>query len=214
MPLIPDDDRPVPRRRFFREGLRELLKPLANAVDPVERVVKQLGALDHHDLPVYIPEPEPGPWLRPPGARPEPDFLMACSRCQACVRACPVHCIKLDPTGVKGGGAPYIEPNEMSCVMCEGLQCMPACPTGALILCSRENIDMGTAVWEEQVCVRSRGEECTACVDHCPVGREALEIIDSRVVVHEDGCTGCGTCQNNCPTIPKSIVVQPKSTRY
>jgi hypothetical protein len=29
------DDKPIDRRRFFREGLRELLKPLANAIDPV-----------------------------------------------------------------------------------------------------------------------------------------------------------------------------------
>jgi ferredoxin-type protein NapG len=209
MPL--DDQRPMDRRRFFRQGLRELLKLLAKAVDPVERAARQLADLQKYDAPVR--EPEPGPWLRPPGARPESDFLMACSRCQECVRVCPAHCIKLDPTGIKGGGAPYIEPNEMPCVMCDGLLCMPACPTGALVPTDRAGIDMGTAVWDENVCVRSHGEECTACVDHCPVGPAALEVIDNRIVVHESGCTGCGTCQSNCPTEPKSIVVQPVSAR-
>ena len=36
---------PVNRRRFFREGLRELLKPLANAIDPVHEAVKQFEAM-------------------------------------------------------------------------------------------------------------------------------------------------------------------------
>jgi ferredoxin-type protein NapG len=210
-----DDDRPVDRRRFFRQGLRELFKPLAKAVEPVERAAKQLADLEKYDAPpTPVRTPEPGPWLRPPGARPESDFLMACSRCQACVNVCPAHCIKLDPTGIKGGGAPYIEPNEMPCILCNGLLCMPACPTGALIPTDLAGIDMGTAVWDEHVCVRTHGEECTACVDHCPVGTVALEVIDSKIVVHENGCTGCGTCQSNCPTEPKSIFVRPKSARY
>jgi NAD-dependent dihydropyrimidine dehydrogenase PreA subunit len=72
---------------------------------------------------------------------------------------------------------------------------------------------MGTAVWNENICVRSHGEECTRCVDNCPVGTAALQLIDNRIVVNEDGCTGCGVCQNRCPTDPKSIVVMPKSAR-
>jgi Pyruvate/2-oxoacid:ferredoxin oxidoreductase delta subunit len=32
-------------------------------------------------------------------------------------------------------------------------------------------------------------------------------------VVNDDHCTGCGVCQNKCPTDPKSIVVMPKSAR-
>jgi translation initiation factor RLI1 len=45
------------------------------------------------------------------------------------------------------------------------------------------------------------------------VGTAALELLDNRIVVHEDHCTGCGVCQNKCPTDPKSIVVMPKSAR-
>ena len=30
-----DDERPIDRRRFFRQGLRELLKPLSKAVEPL-----------------------------------------------------------------------------------------------------------------------------------------------------------------------------------
>ena len=34
MPMS-DDDKPVPRRRFFRDGLLELFKPLARSVEPM-----------------------------------------------------------------------------------------------------------------------------------------------------------------------------------
>ena len=40
------DDKPVNRRRFFREGLRELLKPLAQAIEPLEKVTRELSKLD------------------------------------------------------------------------------------------------------------------------------------------------------------------------
>lgn len=196
------------RRRFFRQGLRELLKPLAKAVEPVERAAHQLGALER-----LMPTPLPGPWHRPPGARPEREFLSACSRCAKCVQVCPAQCIKIDPTGVHGDGAPYIDPDAMPCVLCDGLLCMPACPTGALVPTMLDYIDMGTAVWHEQICLRHIGEDCTICIDHCPVGTRALELKDGRVHVHEDGCTGCGVCQNQCPTHPKSITITPRSAR-
>ena len=41
----------------------------------------------------------------------------------------------------------------------------------------------------------------------------ALELLDGRINVKEDGCTGCGVCQHDCPTMPRSITVIPKSAR-
>ena len=63
------DDRPVDRRRFFREGLAELLKPLVKAAEPIERALAELDALDRPRParpPVNLPV-----FLRPPGALPE-----------------------------------------------------------------------------------------------------------------------------------------------
>ena len=51
---------------------------------------------------------------------------------------------------------------------------------------------MGTARWHEETCVRSIGENCTICVDQCPMGEAALVLNGNRVVVKEEGCTGCG----------------------
>jgi MauM/NapG family ferredoxin protein len=197
------DDRQVNRRNFFREGLRELLKPISSKI---ESAAEQLAQMDSFSSPA---QPQPGKWLRPPGALPERQFLDRCSHCAACVRVCPAQAIKLDPNRQKGGGAPYIEPDAMACTVCTGLYCMPACPTDALRITPLNQIKMGTAIWNEESCLRSHGEDCQICVDHCPLGSFAIEVTEGKINVHEKGCIGCGVCQHDCPTLPKSIVVEP-----
>ena len=76
--------------------------------------------------------------LRPPGALKrlldEQQFLAACIKCGQCVQVCPVEAIKLaDLTDGVGVGTPYIETRSQACdFSCDGLQCVLACPTGAL----------------------------------------------------------------------------------
>jgi ferredoxin-type protein NapG len=72
--------------------------------------------------------------LRPPGALPEDAFLAACIKCGQCVQVCPVEAIRLADLGDGFGiGVPYIEARDQACdFSCDGLQCVLACPTGAL----------------------------------------------------------------------------------
>jgi ferredoxin-type protein NapG len=76
--------------------------------------------------------------LRPPGALKTPDdeqqFLSSCIKCGQCVQVCPVQAIKLaDLSDGFGIGVPYIDAREQACdFSCDGLQCVLACPTGAL----------------------------------------------------------------------------------
>lgn len=72
--------------------------------------------------------------LRPPGALVEKRFLSACIKCGQCVQVCPVNAIKLaDLREGVGVGVPYIESRDQACdFSCDGLQCVLACPTGAL----------------------------------------------------------------------------------
>ena len=77
--------------------------------------------------------------LRPPGALKdqtldERDFLAACIKCGQCVQVCPVEAIRLaDIDDGFGIGVPYIEARDQACdFSCDGLQCVLACPTGAL----------------------------------------------------------------------------------
>jgi ferredoxin-type protein NapG len=204
-------DKPVDRRGFFREGLRELLRPVAELIAPLEQAIEQLDRLNPQPAPKKAP---PGVWLRPPGAlAPDRAFVDMCSRCGECVKVCPAQCIRIDPTGANANGAPYIDVDTMPCVVCDGLVCMHNCPTGALVPTSLPLIDMGTAVWEEQTCVRSKGEPCTICVDRCPLGTAAIQLSGNAIEVIPDGCIGCGVCEYYCPTTPKSIVVIPRAAR-
>jgi ferredoxin-type protein NapG len=207
-PLALDENKPVDRRRFFRLGLSEILRPLAAAAEPLERAARELGKLDR-------PAPPPNQriradvWLRPPGAVPEAKLAQTCNREGDCVRACPVRAIQIDPTGKKGDGLPFIDADVSACVVCSGLNCMSVCPTGALAKLSINDIDMGTAVWWEETCVRSKGENCTICVDRCPLGSAAIELKNGRIAVNPLGCIGCGVCQHECPTTPRSITIIP-----
>jgi ferredoxin-type protein NapG len=70
---------------------------------------------------------------------------------------------------------------------------------------------MGTAIWQQDTCVRTAGESCTTCIDVCPIGEMAIVLDGNQIKVIEDGCTGCGMCQNRCPTRPRSITVKPRS---
>lgn len=76
--------------------------------------------------------------LRPPGAikdlLDEQKFLAACIKCGQCVQVCPVNAIKLaDLDSGAGIGVPFIDARAQACdFSCDGLQCVLACPTGAL----------------------------------------------------------------------------------
>jgi ferredoxin-type protein NapG len=72
--------------------------------------------------------------LRPPGALLEQEFLASCIKCGQCVQVCPVEAIKLaDLQDGVGVGTPWIDPRQQACdFSCDGLQCVLACPTGAL----------------------------------------------------------------------------------
>jgi len=76
--------------------------------------------------------------LRPPGALKkgldEQKFLSACIKCGQCVQVCPVEAIRLsDMDEGFGLGTPHISARDQACdFSCDGLQCVLACPTGAL----------------------------------------------------------------------------------
>ncbi|MBT3981165.1 MAG: 4Fe-4S dicluster domain-containing protein [Bacteriovoracaceae bacterium] len=87
--------------------------------------------------------------LRPPGALDEDLFLASCIKCGQCLQVCPPKAINL--AGFDQGfgfGTPYITAREQACVLCKGLPCVLACPTGSLNhdLSEGKDADMGLAV--------------------------------------------------------------------
>ena len=199
----------VNRREFFRRFLSRGLEQVEQAGHRfADRLTPDVVPIIHQATPVR--------YLRPPGALPEAAFADTCSRCAKCVEVCPAQCIALMPD--RADGLPHIVPRESSCVVCDELACMHVCPTGALGLVERHEIDMGFAAVDQQRCLRrpaisgseQQGEDCRVCLDDCHIGPSALGLDHNGLVEVRDGCVGCGVCEQHCPTEPASIWVVPK----
>lgn len=152
--------------------------------------------------------PPPPSLLRPPGAIVEHLFVDACQRCGRCVEVCPRQAIApLEASAGAAAGTPVIRARQAPCVVCAGLACTQACPSGALTRVAVFDVEMGTAEVDRARCLTFRGEACRACVDACPVPGALLES-DGHPVV-QASCIGCGVCEHVCPTPEAAIVVRP-----
>lgn len=101
--------------------------------------------------------------VRPPGALKEQEFLASCIKCGQCVQVCPVNAIHLASLEEGFGvGSPYIDTRDQACdFSCDGLQCVLACPTGALThhINYPHETDMGIArVVNEKQCLAVMGK--------------------------------------------------------
>ena len=125
-----DDGMPHDRRTFFREAFSKLVEPVAEYLDT------QIGT--------HLPGEKA--LLRPPGALPEAAFLETCLRCGNCVDSCPADAIKpLQSDQPNLAETPYINPEDQPCVVCDSLECMQVCPSGALQKLSIHEIQIGLA---------------------------------------------------------------------
>ena len=99
--------------------------------------------------------------LRPPGALDEDIFLASCIKCGQGLQVCPPQVIRL--AGISQGfgiGTPCIIPRQGACILCSGLPCVLACPTGALAheLSLGKDAQMGLAVISNPgTCLSVRG---------------------------------------------------------
>jgi ferredoxin len=85
---------------------------------------------------------------------------------------------------------------------------MEVCPTGALTVTPRDEIDMGFAQIDRTACYPwvDRGV-CGACVSICPLGEKAIgfEMWNQYRPFIKQGCVGCGLCVEVCPHPSKPI---------
>jgi ferredoxin-type protein NapG len=151
--------------------------------------------------------------LRPPGAikdlLDEQEFLASCIKCGQCVQVCPVEAIKLaDLLDGVGVGTPFIEARAQACdFSCDGLQCVLACPTGALT----HDIDypaqsrMGFARLDRpDACLAVRGQGIKGTVRGPDfTGKLRYEAIDRwspiPVADHPYDLELCDLCVRQCP---------------
>lgn len=157
-------------------------------------------------------------WIRPPFAIPELEFLLACTRCDACITACPHGIVfPLSPNnGAEVMNTPALDLLNKGCRLCEDWPCVNACESNALMIPTVELDDqqenntqapqpkLAKIVVDESTCLPYQGPECGACASACIV-EGALQWSMERPAINQELCTGCAMCREACITEPKSI---------
>ncbi len=154
-------------------------------------------------------------YLRPPGAKPEKEFLDACIGCGQCANVCPNKCISLSglEKGLENLATPYIVARAKACILC--MACTQVCPTGALTpleptLEGMLSVTMGTAFVAEDICYSYAGRTCGACYHACPLPGKAITLgLFEQPHVNPKYCVGCGLCEQACIHMPQAIRVIP-----
>ncbi|VAW91376.1 hypothetical protein MNBD_GAMMA21-878 [hydrothermal vent metagenome] len=198
------------RRDFFRVGLKKVTKTVVNEVDA--RVKKKAKR-----------------YIRPPYAISEVEFLLACTRCDDCISACPHKVIfKLSASlGADVVGTPALDLLHKGCHLCEDWPCVTACTSEALSFPKsdpkseadeneagddeKDKIsiplpELAIATLNEQTCLPFSGPECGACVPDCPVPG-ALILNSEKPYIIPDLCVGCGMCREACILEDKAISI-------
>jgi MauM/NapG family ferredoxin protein len=157
---------------------------------------------------------EPGdlPVVRPPGALQDSQaFLDTCHRCQACSAACPYDVIShLGPAAGEEEGTPFIKPEENPCHWCPTMDCLEACPSGALAYNDKGCVDpIAKAELDLNACLTQQGILCDDCVSACPTSVKALKLHNLKPQLDLHKCVGCGLCSYYCPTTPVAIRNRP-----
>lgn len=185
------------RREFFRQGAGKL------SGAALEEMESRVAARAKR-------------WIRPPFALPELDFLLACTRCQLCIDACPFHVIfPLSPRlGIQVAGTPALDLLHKGCHMCADWPCVRVCEPAALVLPEPDGPEeqsglpkLARAVINSSACLPFQGPECGACAGSCPVP-ETLTWKGARPVINQQTCTGCAMCRETCIVEDKAINIQ------
>ena len=148
---------------------------------------------------------------RPPGAIREDDFLGYCSRCFRCIDVCQP--MALRPASIFDGianlGTPVLDVGK--CIIC--MECIRTCPTGALRKVPKDEVDLGTAVIDQDRCLAwQKKKRCKYCYKACPP--KAIDLMRNRFpVLKPEKCNGCGICVRQCPTEPKSITISSEGSK-
>jgi ferredoxin len=155
--------------------------------------------------------------IRPPGSRPETDFMNACLRCGLCQKVCPTNGLQpcVAEAGLTGLWTPRLVPRIGGCEKnCHA--CGQVCPTSAirnLPLEEKSYAKIGTSVIDRSRCIAwAEDKPCLICDEACQYNAidSRSETIRSvkllRPFVDERICIGCGICESRCPVEGNSAI--------
>lgn len=139
--------------------------------------------------------PAERPPIRPPWSKPEAAFTDNCSRCSACLQACPENILVSDAAGF-----PKVDFSRGECTFCQA--CVQACEQAAF-----DTPATDVAPWSQlaiigEHCFGQLGIYCRSCGDACEPNAIEFSLSSRSIpipVIDATACTGCGACVASCP---------------
>lgn len=188
------DDKPISRRRMFREGMSLIGRVFNEFAEGAKDSDVDRGEVDWNPL-----EPSRGV-LRPPGAVEEELFMSLCTKCDECINACPEDVLFRAPESFGDvAGTPTFIPTRKACFLCSELHCIPVCEPKALRMPSSVGeINIGKARLDPSKCRAYEGEDCDWCFQLCPLSGTAIVMLGERPAIKVLECVGCGLCEYYC----------------
>ncbi|MEQ8603190.1 MAG: ferredoxin-type protein NapF [Marivibrio sp.] len=159
--------------------------------------------VDHGRRALLRGRPAGPPPVRPPWTD-EARLADACTRCGACLSACPE-----DILVAGSGGLPAVDfhAGGGECIFCHA--CVDACPEPVFEAERDPPWRLSVTIAQDR-CLPHAGVHCEACRDACPEGAIRFaprlggpptpEILPER-------CTGCGACVGVCPE--EAVAIAP-----
>jgi ferredoxin-type protein NapF len=143
--------------------------------------------------------------VRPPWATAQ--FHDVCTRCDACLPACPERILARGD-----GGFPEVDFRRGECTFCGA--CVDVCSPRALWRDSPSARPWRHVAHIAPACLETQGVHCRACADPCPEAVIRFRPGPSRRTPPEidlAGCTGCGACVAPCPVGAVRIAPPPST---
>ena len=133
--------------------------------------------------------------IRPPWSKEEREFVGNCTRCDACIQACPETILAKDTKGF-----PVINFQKGECTFCA--ECTTACEADVF------EPDTTQQPWSLAAnignkCLPLQGVVCGRCAEECEIEAISMRLVAGGISIPRlstESCNGCGACYRVCPT--------------